>query len=136
MSKNFARVKKMTNIRYGKNKTKLYYSWLNQNWVLLGKILPWTWLGKARSGLVLVRNQKNYFQTQGVPVPCDLASALWLQQHSESAFFVTPCCIWLSNDIIRLKIVSSAHGKIIILGSRKEDMKKKRMHAVEESLIL
>ena len=27
------------------------------------------------------------FQTQGVPVTCDLASALWLQQHSERAFF-------------------------------------------------
>ena len=43
---------------------------------------------------------------------------------------------WLSNDIKVLKIVSFAHEKIIILGSRKEDMKKKRMHAVEESLIL
>ena len=43
---------------------------------------------------------------------------------------------WLSNDIKVLKIVSFAHEKIIILGSRKEEMKKKRMHAVEESLIL
>ena len=27
------------------------------------------------------------FQTQGVPATCDWASALWLQQHSESTFF-------------------------------------------------
>ena len=64
----------------------------NQNWVLWGEILPWTWLRKAWSGLVLVRNDRKInFQTQGVLATYDLASALWLQQHSESAFFVTPC---------------------------------------------
>ena len=29
--------------------------------------------------------------TQGEPATCDWASALWLQQYSESAFFGTPC---------------------------------------------
>ena len=54
-----------------------------------GQILPWTWLGKAWSGLVLVRNdQKINLQTQGVPANGDWASALWLQKHSEIAFFL------------------------------------------------
>ena len=58
-------------------------------------MLPWTWLGKAWSGLVLVRNdQKINFQTQGTPATCDWASSLWLQQHSESALFGTPCIVW------------------------------------------
>ena len=63
----------------------------NQNWVPWGKILPWTWLGKAWSSLILVRNdQKINFWTHGVPVTSDWASALWLQQHSESAFLGHP----------------------------------------------
>ena len=51
-------------------------------------MLPWTWLGKAWSGLVLGSNdQKINFQTQGVPATCDWTSALWIQQHSECVFF-------------------------------------------------
>ena len=65
-----------------------------QNWKLPGCILPWIWLGKAWSGLVLVRNdQKINFQTQGEPAACDWASALWLQPNSilKVPFFGTPC---------------------------------------------
>ena len=78
-----------------------------QNWVLCGQILPWTSLGKAWSGLVLERNDQHFnFQTQGVPAACDWASALWLQQHSESAFFGTPCILqnslmlYVGNDFL------------------------------------
>ena len=64
----------------------------NQNWVLWGKILTRIWLAKAWYGLVLARNdQKINFHTQGVPVTCVWASALWLQQHCVSAFFGAPC---------------------------------------------
>ena len=63
----------------------------NQNWVLWESILPWPWHGKAWSGLILVWNdQKINFQTQGVPVTCNWASALCLQQNSESVSFLGP----------------------------------------------
>ena len=60
-----------------------------QNWVLWGYILPCAWLGKDWLGLVLVKNdRKNHFQTHWVLATYDWASALWLQQHSESAFLL------------------------------------------------
>ena len=50
-----------------------------ETWVFTSK-----WLGSAWSSLVLILNdQQNNFQTQGVPVNGVLACALWLQQHSE-----------------------------------------------------
>ena len=59
----------------------------------------------ARLGLVLVRNdQQINFQTQGVPANCDWASALWLQRHSESAFF------W---DTLYLNILKGITNKIL-----------------------
>ena len=62
---------------------------LNQKWVLRGQIFPSKWLGNAWSCSVLVRNdQKNNFQTQGVPATGDWACAPWLQQHFVSAFFL------------------------------------------------
>ena len=57
--------------------------------MLWGYILPCAWLGKDWLGLVLVKNdRKNHFQTHWVLATYDWASALWLQQHSESAFLL------------------------------------------------
>ena len=69
--------------------------------------MPWTWLGKAWSGLVLVRNDRKInFQTQGEPATCNWASALWLQQHSDNAFFGTPCIFFFL--FVRFDLTSSA----------------------------
>ena len=69
----------------------------NKKWVLWGLILSWTWLGRAWSGLVLVRNdQKIDFHSQGVSATGDWASAL---KHSESAFFLGHPGYWNKKDI-------------------------------------
>ena len=70
------------------------------NWVLQGQIFPWTWVWGAWSCPALVKKRPkmiNFRQRlvqvwlRGVPATGDWAGAQWLQQHSESRFFGTPC---------------------------------------------
>ena len=78
--------KKVTN-RWRKNH--------NQIWVLLGQFFPWTWLGSAWSCLVLVGNDQKTCSRSWMRLraTCDWTGVPWLQQHSVSNFFGTPCLI-------------------------------------------
>ena len=64
-----------------------------QNWVRWSYTWPWTWLVGAWSCLVLVskKRPKTTFQAQVSPTIGGWACAPWLQQHSISTFFGTPC---------------------------------------------
>ena len=61
-----------------------------------------TWLGGAWSRLVLVRSdQKINLQTQRMRANGEWASALWLQQHSESAYFWDTLYVFYSCTLSR-----------------------------------
>ena len=75
-------------------------------------------LGSAWSCLVLVGNdQKIDFQTQGVSATGDWASALWVQEQSESAFFGTPF-IWFLGESCVEYYKRLWKGREVILNSR------------------
>ena len=92
----------------------------NQNWVLRGQFSHV--LGSAWSCLVLVRNDQKIISRhrlvllRGVPGTGDRAFAPWLQKHSESHFFGTPCiqiCICAYSTLIymqqQLQIQTATH---------------------------
>ena len=70
-----------------------------------------TWKGLIRLSLLVRDDQNINLQKQRESATCDWASALWFQQHSESAFFVTPCrYVYCLSNKKHSKVINQSQG--------------------------